>query len=312
MSRGAPSMRQQFADTMVAVGRADPRLTVLISDISHFLLQPFARACPGRFYNLGICEGAIVSLAAGMAKTGLRPVVHTIAPFIIERAFEQLKLDFCYQQISGNLVTVGSAFDYANLGCTHHCYDDFALLKSLPGTRITYPASALEFDLLFRQAYAGPGLTLYRLPAAAHEVAFAPSDIQLGRGIKVVAGSNLTIVATGPQLGNALAARDELLASGWYPEIIYIHTIAPLDRDLLRASVARTRKVLVVEEHLESGGLGDDVLRATRDLDGLRFASLAIPNRFSTGYGSYAQHCARWGLDREGIVAKVKAEFGRA
>jgi transketolase len=304
------SMREQFADTMVAVGQSDPRLTVLISDISHFILQPFARACPGRFYNLGICEGAIVSLAAGMAKTGMFPVIHTIAPFIIERAFEQLKLDFCYQQLCGNLVTVGSAFDYANLGCSHHCYDDFALLKCLPGTRITYPASALEFDLLFRQGYRGPGLTHYRLPAVAHQIAFLPSDIQLGRGIKVVEGDNLTIVATGPQLDNALAARDELGAIGWHPEIIYIHTIAPLDFDLLRASAGRTRRVLVVEEHLERGGLGDEVLRATRDIAGLRFASLAIPNRFSTDYGSYAQHCERWGFSREGIVAKVKAEFG--
>ena len=154
-------MRQQFADTMLEVGQADPKLSVLIGDISHFILQPFAKACPGRFYNVGICEPTIISMAAGLSKTGLHPVVHTIAPFIIERSFEQIKLDFCYQGLSGNIVTVGSAFDYANLGCTHHCYDDFALIKSLPRTQIIYPASCAEFDLLFRQTYRNDHLTYF-------------------------------------------------------------------------------------------------------------------------------------------------------
>lgn len=99
-------IRQQFADTMLEVGQNDPNLVVLLGDISHFILQPFAKACPGRYYNVGICEPTIVSMAAGLAKVGFYPVVHTIAPFIVERSFEQIKLDFCYQQLDGNLVTV--------------------------------------------------------------------------------------------------------------------------------------------------------------------------------------------------------------
>ncbi|MFQ5737780.1 MAG: hypothetical protein ACE5JX_02125, partial [Acidobacteriota bacterium] len=99
------SIRRQFADTMLAVGREDSNLVVLVGDISHFILQPFAQTCPGRYYNVGICEPTIVSMAAGLAKVGYTPVVHTIAPFLIERSFEQIKLDFCYQQLGGNLVT---------------------------------------------------------------------------------------------------------------------------------------------------------------------------------------------------------------
>ena len=160
------SVRQQFADTMLAVGQEDLFLFVVVGDISHGIMQPFARACPGRYYNVGILEPTMMSMCAGLARSGLNPVVHTIAPFLIERSFEQIKLDFCYHKLHGNIVAVGSAFDYSNLGVTHHCYGDFAMLKTLPGVEITYPASLVEFDMLFRQAYANKSVTYYRFPAA--------------------------------------------------------------------------------------------------------------------------------------------------
>jgi len=303
-------VRQQFADTMLEVGRDDPNLIVMVGDISHFILQPFAEACPGRYYNVGICEPTIISMAAGLSKMGFYPVVHTIAPFIIERGFEQIKLDFCYQQLGGNLVTVGSVFDYSNLGCTHHCYGDFALLKTLPGAEITYPASPVEFDTLFRQAYRSGLLTLFRIPAHPHSHGFSPDDIRFGEGIKIADGSNLTIVVTGPQLSNAVAAWDALGDMGWSADIVYIHTIRPLDTDLIRASVLKTRRVLVVEEHMQSGGLGDDVLRTTRDIPDVQYSSLSIPDTFVTEYASYEGHCERLGLSRDGILDRVKADFG--
>ncbi len=302
-------IREQFADTMLEVGQEDPKLVVLVGDISHFILQPFAKACPGRYYNVGICEQTMVSMAAGLAKVGYYPVVHTIAPFIVERSFEQIKLDFCYQQLGGNLVTVGSVFDYSNLGCTHHCYGDFALIKTLPGAQITYPSSPVEFDTLFRQVYRNGALTLFRLPAHQHGEDFSAKDVQFGKGIKVIEGSNLTIVATGPQLQNALAARDALGDMKWDAEILYIHTIRPLDTGLIRASVSKTKHVLVIEEHTQSGGLGDDVLRATRDISNVQYASLSIPDTFVTGYGLYEDHCEKLGLTRDGILNRVRADF---
>jgi len=312
-SRGAflneKTMRQQFADTMLKVGGEDPDLIVLVGDISHFILQPFARAYPGRYYNVGICEQTIISMAAGLAKVGFYPVAHTIAPFIVERAFEQIKLDFCYQQLGGNLITVGSAFDYSTLGYTHHCYGDFALIKTLPGVEIAYPASPLEFDLLFRQTYRNGALTLFRIPVHQHGQHFSAKDIQLGKGLKVTDGSNLTIVATGPQLRNALAARDTLIDTGWDIEVLYLHTIRPLDTELIRTSVSRTGRVLVVEEHVQSGGVGDDVLRATRDISNVKYSSISIPDTFITDYAPYQDHCEKLGLSHDGILNRVKTDF---
>jgi transketolase len=306
------SVRQQFADTMLDVGQKDQNLVVLVGDISHFALQPFAKVSPERYYNVGICEPTMMSMSAGLSAQGFHPVAHTIAPFLIERSFEQIKLDFCYQELGGNLVTVGSAFDYATLGCTHHCYDDFALIKTLPGTEVVYPGSAVEFDSLFKQVYANDALSMFRVPAAVHDVEFGPNDIQFGKGIKIAEGSDVTVIATGPQLANALAAREKLVGRGWDPEIIYIHTIKPLDVELVRASVEKTRRVLVIEEHARSGGLNEDVLRATYDIDGMRFSALTIPDAFIHGYGTYEEQCAALGLSKDGIVQRITSEFAGA
>jgi transketolase len=294
---------------MLDVGKEDPNLVVLVGDISHFILQPFAQACPGRYYNVGICEPTILTMAAGMSKIGFHPVVHTIAPFLIERGFEQIKLDFCYQRISGNIITVGSVFDYSNLGCTHHCYGDFALLKTLPRSQIVYPASPEEFDVLFRQAYKNEYLTVFRLPGTQHTQEFDTDDIHLGKGIKVREGSNLTIIPTGPHLKTALDAVEHLVSEGWDPEIIYLHTIRPIDTELLLESLRKTKHVCVIEEHMRSGGLGDDVLRLAHGIGGLEFISLSIPDEFVTTYGSYEDHCRCVGLTSENLVNKVMRTF---
>ena len=297
-------IRQQFADTMLEVGKKDQNLVVLLGDISHFIMQPFAKACPGRFYNIGICEPTIVSMAAGLAKVGFYPVVHTIAPFILERSFEQLKLDFCYQQMPGNLITVGSAFDYSNLGCTHHCYDDFALMKSLPNTQIFYPASCNEFDILFKQSYNNPFLTLFRIPENQHEQNIEPELIKAGKAIKISEGKDLTLVALGPQLKNAVEADKILSKDGWDIEIIYIHTILPLDVDTIRASVEKTKKALIVEEHNRFGGTGYDILNAVYNVENVQISSLAIDS-FVHHYGSYKEICDSLGLSVDGIVSTV-------
>lgn len=305
-----PSIREQFAQTMLQLGQADESLVVLVGDISHFLLQPFAKRCPGRYLNVGICEATIVSMAAGMAKMGFRPVIHTIAPFLVERAFEQIKLDFGYHRLGGNIVTVGSAFDYANLGCTHHCYGDFALLKTLPGTQIVYPGSPAEFDVLFRQSYRNSCMTYFRVPAHGHGQIFDEQDLSLGRGLRLCAGTNLTLVATGPQLKNALVARSLLQNDGWDSEVVYLHTIRPLDTELVLSSARKTKRVLVIEEHMRSGGLGDEILRVLSIETGIQIASLGIPDEFVRGYGSYEDHCRGLGLSAEGIVNRVRRQFG--
>lgn len=302
-------MRQAFADTMLEIGQKDDNLAVLIGDISHFILQPFAEKCPGRFYNIGICEQTIVNMAAGLSKVGFHPVVHTISPFIIERAFEQIKIDFGYQKLGVNLVTVGSAFDYGALGCTHHCYDDFALLKNIPGMEIIFPGSPIEFNLLFKQRYDNGLPTYFRLPAATHDVNLKKEQIIFGKGITIKTGGNLTIIAIGSQLKTAMLSIAPLNDISIDAEVIYLPTIQPLDRKLILRSLAKTKRCLVIEEHGKYGGVYDDILRLVADEPGMniRYSSINIGDKFVHEYGSYEDHCDKLGFTPENIVKKVKS-----
>lgn len=286
-------MRQAFADTMLKVGQEDGRLVVMVGDISHGILKPFAAACPGRYFNIGICEPAMVSMAAGLAKTGLLPVVHTIAPFLIERSFEQIKLDFSYQKLGGTLVSVGAAFDYAGLGCSHHCYGDFALLKTLPGVQIIAPGSRAEFDALFRQTYANGRLTYFRL-SEPHGVTL-PSVPEMGKGVIVKEGTGKTIICTGPQLRTVIAALPMLPEN---TEVIYFPTVKPFDAELIRHCYS----LLVIEEHSMFGGLADDARRVCR-----RVASIAIPDAWQRGYGTRMDHLQAMGFTPENIRDKLGA-----
>lgn len=302
-------MRQEFADTLLEVGKADKNLIVMVGDISHFRLAEFARSCPGRYYNIGICEPTIVNMAAGLSMLGFYPVVHTIAPFIVERSYEQIKLDFCYQKLGVNIITVGSAFDYSTLGCTHHCYVDFALLKPLPDTQIFFPSSPIEFNTLFKQAYNNGKISYFRVPKLTHGFQFTGKELVIGDGVKIKQGKDLTIIVTGPQLKTALDASESLKKSGYDVEVIYMHTIKPFDRKIVIESVKNTKKVIVIEEHSMYGGLGDEVLRAVRDLNDVKYSIIAIPDIFVRDYGSYMDICRSLGFTANNIIKKIKAEL---
>ena len=294
-------LRLEFADTLLEIGPRDPRVVVMVGDISHGILQPFAKACPGRYYNIGICEPTIVNMAAGLNKVGLIPVLHTIAPFLIERAYEQIKLDFGYQNLSVNLVSVGGSFDYAQLGCSHHCYTDVSLLSHLKRSVVVMPGSPVEFNKLFRESYANGLINYFRLTETNHEVEFAQADIVFGKGIRLREGRDVTIAAIGTQLRNALVAADQLMSKGISADVLYFHTIKPFDHELLRASVEKTRHLVTVEELSAHDGLYDLCLRACIGIDGLHAKQLAVHD-FIRGYGSYEELCASAGLTAESIV----------
>ena len=302
-------LRQEFADTMLEVGQKDPKLVVLVGDISHGILQKFAQACPGRYYNIGICEPTIVNMAAGVSKSGLIPVVHTIAPFLVERAYEQIKLDFGYQKLGVNLISVGSAFDYSQLGCSHHCYADISLFGHFKRAKIFYPGSPLEFNILFKKAYFDGDINYFRLTEFPHGVEFSPEQIKVGKGIKVKEGRDVTLVTMGAQLKTVIEAEQLLRNSGIEAEIVYIHTIKPFDQALVYESVLKTKRVLVIEEASAHDGLFNYVLRSTLAIRGVTYSQIAIED-FIHGYGSYHELCEEVGLTVKGILGKLENDFG--
>ena len=141
-------MRQQFPESVKDIMDSDERVVTLLGDIGVWAFHPVAERYPERVSNIGILEQSMIGVAAGMAKTGLIPIVHTIAPFIVERAYEQLMLDFGYQGVGGNFVGVGASYDYSGLGFTHYCPADVNILSSIPNMQIVLPGTAKEFDVL--------------------------------------------------------------------------------------------------------------------------------------------------------------------
>lgn len=299
-------IRQEFADTMLEVGLKDPKLVVMVGDISHGILQKFHQSCPGRYYNIGICEPSIVSMAAGVYKSGLIPVVHTIAPFIIERAYEQIKLDFGYQQYGVNLVAVGNAFDYSQLGCSHHCYADISLMKHFKRANIFFPSSPLEFNILFKKAYNNSQINYFRIPEYSHEVILNKDQIIVGKGIRIEEGRDFTVLAIGHHLKTALEAREILLSKNISLEVLYYPTIKPFDEHLVINSILKTKNIIVIEEASSSDGVFNYVLNATKNISGISYAHIAIDD-FIHDYDTYDNLCSKHGFSAKNIINKILA-----
>ncbi len=143
-------MRKQFRNTILDLASRDDRIVLLFGDVSVYLFQEFKERYPDRFYNVGICENTIISMAAGLSARGFHPIVHSITPFITERSFEQIKLDMCYNEFGGNIASCGASFDYAWDGATHHALTELAILRLLPRMEVIQPGSRKELDVLLR------------------------------------------------------------------------------------------------------------------------------------------------------------------
>ncbi|MCP9775669.1 transketolase family protein [Cyanobium sp. WAJ14-Wanaka] len=304
MKQFPTDMKSAFPYAVESIGLLSDKLVVVVGDIGHSALQGFANEYPNRYYNLGILEPTLVSVCAGLSKEGYIPLGHTIAPFIAERSLEQIKLDFCYHSLPGNLITVGSAFDYSTLGCTHHCYTDLALLSSYPNTEACYPSSPNELVSLLAQRYDSTKLTYYRMSRASHGVNFA--EVSFGKNILVKAGEDITLLASGPQLKTALELSSLLESQGLTADVLYCHTYKPFDVASLTESVAKTGRLFVIEEHIYSGGLSSTaLLAAVKAVPSLRFDCHCIPDLFIRKYGKYSEICEGLGFSSTSLYSKV-------
>ena len=205
-------MRKQLINTVESILEVNQKATLLLGDIGVFGFRNSFKNHPARVYNIGILEQSTISLASGMAITGLIPIVHTIAPFLVERAFEQLKLDFGYQNLGGNFISVGASYDYAALGPTHHCPRDIQLLLTIPNMEIIVPGTSKEFHKLFMESYDNKNPTYFRLSEYENEESY---DVNFGKGVLVKKGKNATIICFGNTLQSTLEATKNIKPELW-------------------------------------------------------------------------------------------------
>lgn len=286
-------MRKQFKQTMLDLAANDPRIIMILGDVSVYLFREFQEMYPQRFYNLGICENTLVSVAAGLAALEYIPFVHTIAPFVAERSYEQIKLDLCYNRLGANVVTCGASFDYAWDGATHHTYTDLANLRLLPGCDVLQPGSRHELDCLLRERYASGNPTYYRLSDRPHHIDL---PVRFGKGVILKdSGASLTIMTAGPLLENVVEACRDLPVN-----VVYFHTIKPIDRELI-TRFASTR-ILVIHDAF---GLRE----AISEVPGLRTSYQGLGDFFCNWYGTLDEVRAKLKLDAASIRERIKAEI---
>jgi transketolase len=283
-------MRRQFRDTVTELAAADERVVLVFGDISVFMFEGFASRFPGRFYNLGICENTLVSVAAGLASQGFIPFVHTIAPFVTERCLEQIKLDVGYNGFPVHIVTVGATYDYAWDGPTHQAIADIGAMRLIPGVDIVQPGTREEVDRLLRERYASGRPTYFRLSDHPHGEQLQTS---YARGVVVRdEGAPVTVVTAGPILANVLPAVDALPVN-----LLYFSTIKPIDRELL-ARYAHTHLVVVHD----ATGLFEEVCEHAA----ARVSRVGLPDRFLSCYGTIQDVRREAGLDPEQIRRAVR------
>lgn len=300
-------MRNAFADEIVQLATLDSRIVLLSGDIGNRLFDPFKTKFRSRFYNCGVAEANMASVAAGMAMCSLRPVTYTITPFNTTRCLEQIRDDICYHNVPVIIVGTGSGLSYASLGCTHHSCEDISFLRSIPNMTVLCPGDTMELRSLLRLAFRLKGPAYMRIGKTNEPVIHsAPPDLVIGKGFTIQRGTDLCILSTGNMLPIALETSKILQTSNLRAELISMHTIKPLDTELLSNLSRRFSLLVTIEEHSLIGGLGSSVSEWLADqsvsLNLLRFGT---QDKFPHPIGSQTYIRDLFGLNPPTIANKI-------
>jgi transketolase len=293
------TMRERFASVSAELLDGDPRLAVVLADITVDQFGPAKRRHPDRVINLGIREQLLISVAGGLALAGMRPIAHTFASFLIERPFEQIKLDLNHQNVGAVLVSAGASYDYPAAGRTHQAPADVALLDTLPGWTVHVPGHPDEAERALREAASGSGRVYLRLSASANAAPLATDQSGL---VVLRTGRRGTVVAVGPLADAVIEA-----TSGMDVTVLYAATARPFDGRGLRATLGAA-DVVLVEPYL-AGTSVPAVAEALSDIPH-RVLALGVGRDELRRYGTEDEHRAAHGLDPASLRARIGGFLG--
>lgn len=304
-------MRNAFADEVTKLASEDSRVVLLSGDIGNKLFDDFKKVDSSRFYNCGIAEANMMGVAAGMALSGLRPIVYTITPFTTTRCFEQIRIDVCYHKAPVIIVGTGSGLSYAELGPTHHSLEDLAILRTLPGMRVVAPCDANELRSVLRAALLDNMPTYIRIGKKGERAVYeTPPEIQIGKSIVVKPGVDLTIICSGTLMDEVLQASEILKKNDISAEVVSMHSIKPLDIDYLNEASKKFKMLVTVEEHGLIGGLSGAVAEwKTLNNIYLRHISFGVSDEFMHEVGSQDYARNKYGLKSVQIVDRILKTF---
>ncbi len=295
-------MRNGFASEITNLAITDETLVLLSGDIGNRLFDGLKSECPTQVINCGIAEQNMMSVAAGMALSGLKPVVYTIAPFATTRCLEQIKIDLGYQHLPVVIIGTGSGLSYAKLGPTHHSLEDFAILRSIPGIQIMAPWDVKSIRTCLDIALNSKGPTYIRIGKKGEPDLTNDQIVpEIGCGLKITSGCRIAVIAVGCIAPVALDAAGMLAEKNLFVDVVLYHTVKPLRKSWAKDNLLSYDKIFTVEEHSKIGGFGD----AVRDLldecnfEG-KFAKIGADDEFIWKVGSqnYARKLAGISADK--------------
>ena len=301
--------RESYGNALVELGAENPNVVVLDADLAAATKTGvFKKAYPDRHIDCGIAECNMVGIAAGLATAGKIPFVSSFAMFAAGRAFEQVRNSVGYPHLNVKIGATHAGITVGEDGASHQCNEDIALMRTIPGMVVMCPADDIEAKAAVKAAAEYVGPVYMRFGRAACPVINDKPDykFEIGKGTVVREGTDLTIVATGICVGNALEAAEMLAAEGISAEVINICTIKPLDEEIIINSAKKTGKVVTVEEHSINGGLGSAVCEVLCEECPTKVLRVGVEDRFGES-GPAVELLHKYELDAEGIYKKVKA-----
>ena len=300
--------RQSYGAALVELGKKHDNLVVLDADLAHATMTGmFLKEFPERHIDCGIAECNMAGIAAGLAAAGKVPFFSTFAMFAAGRAFEQVRNSIGYPHLNVKIGATHAGISVGEDGATHQCCEDLALMRTIPGMVVLNPADDIEAKAAVEAAYEHNGPVYIRFGRLAVPVINDTPDykFEIGKGIVLREGKDLTLVATGLCVSPALEAAEKLAAEGIEAKVINIHTIKPLDEELIVAAAKETGKVVTIEEHSIIGGLGSAVAECLSEKAPTPMKRIGVRDVFGES-GPAAELLVKYGLDADGIYKQIK------
>ena len=300
--------RDSYGNALVALGEKESNLIVLDADLAAATKTGvFKKAFPERHIDCGIAESNMMGIAAGLSTCGYVPFVSTFAMFAAGRAFEQVRNSIGYPKLNVKIGATHAGISVGEDGATHQCNEDLALMRTIPGMVVINPADDVEAQAAVKAAYEHQGPVYIRFGRLAAPIVNDAPDykFELGKCVTLKDGKDVTIIATGLEVAYALKAADMLEKDGISARVINIHTIKPLDVDLVVKAAKETGKIVTVEEHSVIGGLGSAVCDALAENCPTPVCKIGVNDQFGES-GPAVELIKKYGLDEVGIYNRVK------
>jgi len=303
-------MRDLFIKTLSELCEKYPDIILVTGDLGFGVLNEYKKRFPSNFINAGVAEQNMTGIATGLALEGKKVFTYSIANFPTLRCLEQIRNDACYHNANVTIVSIGGGFSYGALGISHHATEDLAILRSLPDITIICPAGKWEIENATKAIYGHQGTCYLRIDKSMGDdsPSVKSENFEIGKGRVLYEGSNCTIIVTGGILEEALIAKNILSEVGIEVKIISMHTIKPIDTELIIAACKSTQILITLEEHTIIGGLGGAVAEiiAENSINHLTFKRMGLNKGFSSIVGSQKYLRKRYKIDSLSIANTIK------